>query len=73
MNSRFLGVVISFLVLALGIMSLRCYVRLRIKRCFGLDDSLSVAALVNRSTSERCCTYPRMTPVADALLIMPSV
>ncbi|KNG90872.1 hypothetical protein ANOM_000948 [Aspergillus nomiae NRRL 13137] len=40
------GVVISFLILALGTVALRCYVRLRIKRGFGLDDGLAVGALI---------------------------
>ncbi|KAF7596054.1 hypothetical protein BBP40_003835 [Aspergillus hancockii] len=43
---QLLVVVISFLVVAVGIVALRCYVRLRIKRCFGLDDGLAVAALI---------------------------
>ncbi|EIT82276.1 hypothetical protein Ao3042_00588 [Aspergillus oryzae 3.042] len=36
--AELLGVVVSFLVLALGTVALRCYVRIRIKRGFGLDD-----------------------------------
>ncbi|KAE8148335.1 hypothetical protein BDV25DRAFT_141860 [Aspergillus avenaceus] len=44
--AELLGVVVFFLVLALGIVILRCYVRLRIKRCFGLDDGLAVTSLV---------------------------
>lgn len=45
--AQLLGVVTSFLVLAVGTVALRCYVRLRIKRSFGLDDGLAVGALVN--------------------------
>ncbi|KAE8353480.1 hypothetical protein BDV28DRAFT_148060 [Aspergillus coremiiformis] len=45
-SAQLLGIVISFLVLSLGVVALRCYVRLRIKRCFGFDDGLSVGALI---------------------------
>ncbi|KAE8376022.1 hypothetical protein BDV26DRAFT_294537 [Aspergillus bertholletiae] len=41
-----LGVVISILVVATGTVALRCYVRLRITRVFGLDDGLAVGALI---------------------------
>lgn len=64
--AELLGVVLSFLVLALGTVALRCYVRIRIKRGFGLDDGLAVGALVNCSSLTRVLyttygTHPRST------------
>lgn len=48
-----LAVTITLLVLGLVTVSLRCFVRIRLVKAFGLDDYLMVASMVSEILASR--------------------